>query len=224
MLTATYLGSATPNGSTTANFSSYSQASGHTVVVMTETINNGNITSVTDTAGNLYTPYLAGNGYSVGGGLYIQMWYAVNCLGNASNIIRITYPIGQSFSTAGAYDLGGSTNIVPDVVQTNTGTSGSANSGAYTTTKADEVLIDFISVVSGALSASSVDSGYTLDESIQGNSTHLSAIAHNVVSSIQTAQTVTFTNTNTQWVSLFASFSGTVAPPANTQPVVIVVM
>jgi hypothetical protein len=214
-LSATFIGSTgTGNsGNTSISLGAYNQAAGNTIVVATELYDpstSGNaLSSITDTAGNTYTPVFAGHGFSSGGTLWDQIWVASNCLGNAANIVKANYTGTVNFSTMAAYDLGGASNIVLDVSNTNTGNGTAGASSAYTTSTANEVLIAFISTVSGGLTTTAVNSGYTLDNgTIQGNSTNLTGIAHNVVNTLQTGAVVTFTNNNTNWNVLFTSFKG----------------
>jgi len=223
-LTATYIGSTgTPGGNTSISFASYNQIAGHTIVVVTESYDpSGHVSSISDTAGNTYVGIFAGDGFTNGGSIHSQIWYATNCASNAANVITVNYSTAHDYSTAAAYDLSGATNIVPDAHVTNSGNSAAAASGSYTTTVADAVLIVFGSTVSAQWSASAVDSGFTLDNgAIQGNATNLTGVAHKVVTTIQTAQVVTYTSFNTNWTTVFASFSGGVITATKGSVIII---
>ncbi len=227
MLTVAYIGKAgTSGGNSSISLPSYNQPAGETIVIATEIYDPGTsgalLTSITDTAGNTYLPIFAGHGFSTGGTVWDQLWYCANCLGNAANVVTANYGSAANYCTMAGYHVGGGTNILPDVSNTNNGFSAAGASASYTTSAADEVLIAFISTVSGALSASAVDSSFTLDDgAIQGNGTNLTGVASKAVSSIQTAQTVTFTNTNTNWNVIFASFMASAAAPSSN-PVVCI--
>jgi hypothetical protein len=226
-LTIAYIGKAgTSGGNSSIALASYNQPAGETIVIATEIYDPSHsgalLTSLSDTAGNTYLPIFAGHGFSTGGTVWDQLWYCANCLGNAANVIQANYGFAADYCTMAGYHIGGGTNILPDVSSTNNGFSAAGASANYTTTAANEALIAFISTVSGALSASAVDSSFTLDDgAIQGNSTNLTGIAHLLVTSIQTAQHVTFTNTNTNWNVIFASFKASAAAAA-AQPVVCI--
>ncbi len=209
-LSAVFIGKAgTAGGNTSIALASYNQIGGHTIVVVTESYDpTGHVSSITDTAGNTYVGIFAGDGYTAGGSIHSQVWYAANCLSNAANIITVNYSTAHDYSTVAAYDLSGATSIGPDARVTNTGSSTAAASAAYTTTTADAVLIAFASTITATLAVSAVDSGFTLDGTMTGNSTTLSGVAHKVVTAIQTAQVVTFTNNNNGWTVVFVSFSG----------------
>ncbi len=209
-LTVTSIGKiGTSAGNTSIAFPAYAQTAGHTIVVVTETYDpSGHISSITDTAGNTYTGIFAGDGFINGGSVHLQMWYISNCAGNAANVITINYSTAHDFSTAAAFDVSGATAIGPDARVTNSGSGAAAASAAYTTTIADAALFAMVSTVSGGLTATAVDSGFTFDGVGVGNGTNLTGFAHKVVTTIQTAQVVTFTNNSTAWNTIFVSFSG----------------
>src|SRR6266481_8300 len=196
----------TPGGNTSISFAAYNQIAGHTIVVVTESYDpSGHISSISDTAGNTYVGVFAGDGFTNGGSIHSQVWYAANCASNAANVVTVNYSTAHDYSTAAAYDLSGATNIVPDARVTNSGNSAAAASAAYTTTVADAALFALVSTVSGHLTATAVDSGFTFDGVGVGNATDLTGFAHKVVTTIQTAQVVTFTNNSTPWTTVFAS-------------------
>jgi len=206
----------TPGGNTSISFAAFNQIAGRTIVVVTESYDpSGHISSISDTAGNTYVGIFAGDGFTNGGSIHSQIWYAANCASNAANVITVNYSTAHDYSTAAAYDVSGATNIVPDAQVTNSGNSAAAASGAYTTTIADAALFAMVSTVTGHLTATAVDSGFTFDGVAQGNTTDLTGFAHKVVTTIQTAQVVTFTNSSNNWTTVFVSFSGgaITAPP-----------
>jgi hypothetical protein len=223
-LTVTLIGKiGTPGGNTSISFAAYNQIAGHTIAVVTEAYDiSGHISSITDTAGNTYVGVFAGDGYTNGGSIHSQVWYAANCASNAANVITVNYSTAHDYSTAAAYDLSGATNIVPDAQVTNNGALGtSAASGSYTTTHADAALFVMASTVSAALTCTAVDSGFTFDGVGVGNATNLTGFAHKVVTTIQTAQVVTFTNSNNNWTTVFVSFSGGAIVAAKRSVIII---
>lgn len=228
-ISKTYIGSAFCQGSSAFSLSlpSYNQAAGECIVIFTETFqNNGSPVSVTDTAGNTYVAQLAGNGFTSGNQTYLQAWVAKNCLGNASNIITVNYTGFATFSTMAGYHCGGANVSTPvDVLVTNSGSSTSAASASYTTSTADEALLALMGTESGYLKADSVDSSFTLDDGETGGSgTGISAVASKLVSSIQTAQVVTFTlHASNPWnVLLISVKEAAPAPPPGSHPVVCI--
>lgn len=193
---------------------SYNQSSGHLIVVGTQTNNNGagvQINSVSDTAGNTYVRLFSDNGfqgYNPFGNNIMQFFYAVNCLGNANNVITVNYNTTISFCMAAAYDVSGIVSSNPvDSSSKNTGTSASMTSGAYTTTQPNEFLAAFI-IFASTDTINSGNQGYTVDVSVipaGGNA----ASAHKTVSTTLTNETVTFTAASSQQFGVItASFIG----------------
>ena len=76
-----------------------SHTAGNLLVVGVSFQTAGGATSVTlsDTAGNTYTPI---GSLLVRGGNRMQLWYCPNCLGNASNIVTATTVGGNSTELA----------------------------------------------------------------------------------------------------------------------------
>lgn len=233
-LTKTYIGSGFVQGSAAAAIliASYNQAAGECIVVFTESYEgpgSSPLASVTDTAGNTYVKQLSGQGFTTGNSTYVNVWVATNCLGNAANVISANYTTTGEFSTVSAYRCAGADITTPvDALLTNSSSGFSTSSAAsapYTTSTAHEAILALMGTEAGYIKADSVDSSFTLDDGETGGSgTGISAVASKLVSSIQTAQVVTFTlHASNPWNVLLISIKeASTPPPPGSHPVVCI--
>jgi hypothetical protein len=118
------------------------------------------VNSVTDTAGNTYTPLTARN--NGGGDPSFQAFYAKNITGNASNILTATFSNSSpNFTWIAAFQYSGCDTSAPfDQENFGSGTSTSGTTGSITTTLADEVLVSF-TALAGGVTSFTPGSGYT---------------------------------------------------------------
>ncbi len=155
------------------------------LLVVTATSYDVSISGVADTAGNTYTRI---TGAITGSPQHIDLWYAQNTLGNASNVVTVTFAQAASdrfviaaqysgLKTAGALDVS-ATGVISDV---------SVTSGAYTTTQADELIV--ASVHSQIDNTWTPGSGFTLQATGGAGFQYIDRI----VSAIQTSQTASMT-------------------------------
>ncbi len=125
----------------------------------------------------------------------IEVWYAVNVTGNASNVVMANFPSVASNAISVVQFSGLATGSPVDVWAHSAyggSTSATPTTSALTTTVADEVVVAF-----GAQSVTghpwSASAGYTLAGQ---DASDVSGIAYQIVSSLQSAITVSMTSTD----------------------------
>ena len=124
-------------------------------------------TSITDTAGNTYT--LVGMSPSATGTnqAYVEMWYAENISGNASNVITIHWPASVQYVGAVVAQYSGvATSSSLDgfaVSASGTGAVSTVTSGTLTTANADDLLVGVVDIdaTGGTWTPSSSPSSWT---------------------------------------------------------------
>lgn len=200
-VTVTLIGKTSPSGAvSTIALPSYNQAAGNCIVVAAG-LYQATVTGVTDTAGNTYVKAVS-QLYSL---TSTEIWYAKNCLGNASNVISIATTGTGGYSGAFGWDVAGVDKISPlDVAQTNGATSNTPTV-TISTTAAAEAVIFFNGVVSG-YATGSAGTNYTSDGNVgQGGDEYYGQ--HRVTSSTLSseAQTCSLTG-STVWGTVIASF------------------
>jgi hypothetical protein len=222
-MSVTYIGSAyTNNGSFVSSLSlpSYNQSANNLIVICLNTFETGGtVASVTDTAGNVYTNMLGGEGYTANSSTrFVNFWYKQNCLGNATNVVKVTYNTPNSYSTINGYDVSGAFAFgALDASYTNNAGGGGSNAAFVqnvTTAQASEVIIALFAAVGSFNYSDSISAGPTLDEAAIGTITGgLSSAAHQVYSTVQSNIQFDFILHNvTQWLTLAATFKLGVAP------------
>lgn len=154
-------------------------------------INNGSaitISSITDTASNTYTQAIRDRQSAESTSL--DIWYAQNVTGNASNVITANFSgsAGYAFMYAAQYS-GAATASALDQTSTGYTTGTSVASSAFTTTQADEVLTA-IGYYSSA-DTPTAGSGYTMvsDAALR------CLYEYQIVSSIQSSVTAGYSTT-----------------------------
>lgn len=122
------------NGSAAAastQFSSINTA-GDTIIAAVRWAGTGSITSVTDTAGNLYTisaPTLATIPATHYANLYTEMVYATGIKAQANNVVTVNF----NAVVIGSVSLAEITPSVLDLTASNTGNSANPSAGSVTT-------------------------------------------------------------------------------------------
>jgi len=146
------------------------------------------ISGVADTAGNTYTRI---TGVITTGATphHLDLWYAQNTLGNASNVVTVTFSSSAATrSVITAQYSGLKTTGALDVSATGLSSGVSVTSGNYTTTQADELIVAGVNSETTGNSWTP-GSGFTLratgDSKIQ--------YIDRTVSTIQTAQHASMT-------------------------------
>lgn len=176
--------------------------SGNTIVVCVNA-NAGATppTSVTDSVGNTYQPYLTvvnpTNPTSA-------IWYADNVTGGASVQVTVHYSYNaqaQGFIAEISSTVG---NLSPEVGHGNFDQTGPAIAGPITTTKAEEIGFCLVQVNGGG-TALAAPSGWTSLEVVGG--TQPSQISYQIFSTIQTAYTASWTIPGTVWSAGIATFA-----------------
>ena len=178
-------------GSNCSPTTSFDQAAGDTIVVATNTFPSSLTVTIQDTAGNVYLPIFAGSGITLTGGVTGQMWYAANCLGNATNQIVANYSAGGTFDGIAAWDLENVNTL--DVSSFGTGGptagAGSANVAAFSTNFIRESVIIFAWESGSFGTFTPASTGYTLDFSYLDDNNQQAGGAHAVVTSLQSSIT-----------------------------------
>lgn len=148
-----------------------------------------NPTSVTDTIGNTYTNAVIASNTVAGA---ISGYWAISSGSNASNIVSCNFASSVSNRVIAVQQHSGTAQTNPLDVTSTAATASSVTSltsGAYTTTNANEVIITYVDANSDG-TVTSVSSPFVpvfLTAAAFGNGG-----AYNIVSTIQTAQTVTW--------------------------------
>lgn len=172
------------------------------------------VSTITDTAGNTFTPCTA---YTMTSNHQGQWWYARNITGNAANALTITFSIPKSFNAADVLEIAGSDSAGPlDVCNVGQAfaTTTSLQTPTFSTVFPDEIILvgatfDAVSVTATA------GAGYTLQ--IQDvNKT--SAVESQVVSSAQTNVTgaMTIDSSRSGVISVISFHAAVVLPTVTT--------
>lgn len=190
-ITYTAAGSVGVHNSSVASASTtpaYNQVAGNTIIVIANIYNQPTF-SLSDTAGNTFTP-VYGSPITTGG-TYVQAWYANNCLGNAANVVKIT---GSTFFVAMIYlDITGVTVSSPlDYVGSTINLSGGGTvSNVITTTQANEIIFAWLMQVSASMASDTPPTSFT--DSGFGVVAQYGAGSYRIVSAIQSSVTLTYT-------------------------------
>lgn len=169
-----------------------------------------NPTSVTDTIGNTYTNAVIASNTVAGA---ISGYWAISSGSNAANIVSCNFASSVSNRVIAVQQHSGIAQTNPLDVTSTAATASSVTSltsGAYTTTNANEVIITYVDANSDG-SVTSVSAPFTatfLTAAAFGNGG-----AYNIVSTIQTAQTVTWN------FSISSAFMIVMTFKAATQPI-----
>lgn len=143
--------------SNVSNLAAYNQTAGHCICVIFSFYDAASGTTpatISDTAGNTYVKACGPIGDSSGPGnnFYGYVYYAKNCLGNAANVIQITYPAASNigYNTVYAWDIAGADPNGPlDQVAFHNTASGTPTSDYITTSQPDAALILYIGSTNG---------------------------------------------------------------------------
>lgn len=196
--------------STSANGSSstvaspaQSHASGNLIVVGVRWYRNSaqDVSSVADTAGNTYTLISSQDQASD----RIELWYAYNVTGNASNVVTVTFTAAATYRVICVAEYSGvATSFTPhDVTPTGAGGGGSTTiaTGSFSTSQTDELLLSF-SQTAAIGTTWTPDTGYT--SQVQDSDT-ICMLQHKIVSAAQSGATITATNSGTSNKSIVAA-------------------
>lgn len=194
-------GIATGTGVTTLQSSAFagSVTSGNTVVVTVTYKGTGSVSSVTDTLGNTYSR----GDFSTGdaNGDHAEIWYSSLSTGGASN--KVTVNVNASgLLSFNAAEFSGLTPTV-DVTGTAVGSSTSPAPGSYTTTTANELLVQVVAS-SGATSFTAPASFTDLGSTTSGCA---GESCYEIVSTIQTAINPAWTiSPSAAWSTVVVTF------------------
>jgi len=124
--------------------------------------NMGNVTSVTDTAGNVFTA-IPGSLATNGSAPATQLWYVKNIVANAANVVTVALSVASTFTGLAVWEIAGADLAAP----LDTSVAGIAASGttvttsAFSTAKAKEIALAF-STANGT-NTFAAGGSYTLD-------------------------------------------------------------
>jgi hypothetical protein len=175
--------------------------------------------SVSDTAGNTYVPLpsqSAGNSAGTA-----QLFYVIGAKANTSNTIEASFSGAVTFSFIFVWDYpvsGGTAAYDTQVgAESLAGSLSSLNSGNFTTTGIDELVLVGIAPNQVALTCSVSTSGYTLDSANVGSGGYGGA-AHATFSSPQSGISVTgaWSVVAPSAQIVVAAFNGTASAPSSS--------
>jgi hypothetical protein len=190
----------TGTGGVTTDTPAFTTAAGDLIVVAVGcsddgTHGSGAITSVTDTAGNVYTA-LTSEGANLGARM--QLWHCLFARPNASNVIRAHFAVSQTFSSIAAWDVPITAGANAEFDVQAVGNDGGSNSvtafatASFSTTGIDEIV--FAAIVNDFETVTySAGSGYTLDDGHYPVAAPVSGAEHRIFSSTQAGITATIT-------------------------------
>lgn len=194
------LGTFTDGPASSYAFPATSLTAGNLIVVgLRATRGSSIISSISDTAGNTYSQAGAGT-QDAGGGTQLELWYAKNVSGNASNIVTVTLAASIQFIAGVTGQYSGIDTSSP----LDTSAVGSANpsfsvtSASFTTAQADELIVSF-SQVAATGGTWTAGSGYTGRGSDNQKVTFLQ---DKIVSAIQTGVTTSASQTSNSPISI----------------------
>lgn len=168
------------------------------------------ISSVTDTAGNTYTARTRVDvpGYDD----RLQIFYAYNISGNASNVVTATFSASAPYVAIAVEQYSGilttGTPYDTEASGTDNLTTQTLTSGAFTTSQADELI--YVALYAPNPTSLTAGSGYTLRENLFNGSS--AGVEDKIVASIQTSVTATATTQVlvSRWAIAVATFKATV--------------
>jgi hypothetical protein len=164
-----------------------------------------NVTSVTDTAGNTYTPLT--KLVNATGPIVSQWFYKLNAAGNASNVVTVTWSVATSWRWASSMQFSSVAAATFDLEQA-TGTSAASTtvtSGSFSTSAAGLILAGR-SVYNGQTS-SRFNQGIDWVDPVTDNTTNYGSVGYRITLGTLSAITVTETgNSNTNRALCIACF------------------
>jgi hypothetical protein len=181
------------------------------VALCIECASTTTLSTVTDTAGNTYTKLARTNLFSFEDVIFC---YALNCTGNASNVVTATFneALGYGECFTAQYSGVATVSAQDGTVQSNSGNSATASTGSISTANADDVLVAAIKTFSGNDFSAWTNSftEYTTD----GDS-DTSGFAERIVSSTGTYSTAATLSTASQWVGSLIALKAASAAAAS---------
>lgn len=195
--------SSTPNS--TVDAFSLNCTTGNLLVVFVKHEGASTSLSISDTAGNTYTP-LTYRSHS-NGDLHGQIFYAKNITGNASNVIRVTCSASRSYIRIYAHQYSGADTSSPfDQENWGQGSGTSLSTSNITTTFANEVLV----AGAGEYNIGNYTAGTNYTERLDLNGltggAAVGATEDRIVSATGTYNATMTVSTSDAWILLVASF------------------
>lgn len=164
------------------------------------------ITGITDTAGNTYVQ-VSGARNTSNATAIADLWYVQNCLGNASNVVTVTFSTSVTSRklTVNQYSGIATSGALDQVAQGYTAFGTSVTSGNLVTTQADEVLFAWQS----NLSASTLTAGSSF--TLRNGSSTIFQSEDRIVSSTSTYTCGMTGTTNSVMIMCAATFKAVAA-------------
>lgn len=189
---AAFVNRSAPSGATTASVSTLtttatSQTTGNLVVCGVNRQTGSNVSTVTDTAGNSYGRIV--NAFTIGTAL-IDVWYAFNITGHASNVTTVALSSGSIYASVTCSQFSGLGTSASFGANSNaTGTGTAISSGSVTTTGSDSVIYAYAMNGNGA--NWTAGTGYALTfYAVAGDATNYYADEYHIVSASEAATAV----------------------------------
>lgn len=176
---------------------------GNLIVVMVKHEGAATTKTISDTAGNSYTPLTVRDHSN--GDIHAQMFYCANAIGNASNIVRVTLGANRPYKRIYVHQYSGAAASPFDQENFGQGSSTSLSTSNISTTAANEVLVAFAC----EYNISSFSPGANFTERIDGNQQGLGfsgATEDRLITSTGTYNATMSWGVNDAWMLLIASF------------------
>lgn len=195
-------GSGSGSGSsTTLDMSAINLASGGSVLAGTKwETNSPNLSSITDTAGNIYSLLTS---LTYAGTARLRGGYTLNGAANASNVVRFTWDAGATFRQGANVQFSGVSATGFDQQNTNSGNSATATSGNITTTQNDEVVMFCVGAFTATTFTSETINGTASNSRYEGSDFEFHDL---IVSSTFTSGGSSSLSPSGQWGGIIASF------------------
>lgn len=192
--------------STTLALSSINLATGNAVVAATKWETAGDLSSITDTAGNTYS-LLTLQSYA-SGSAGIRGGYALNCASHATNVVTFTYNVSADWRQGGCCQYSGVSATGFDQQGHSSGNSTTPASGNVTTTQADEVGVGWTGGFTSETYSNRTINGSAANARVTGSDFALWDL---IVSSTFTGNAACTQSVSNQWGCSIATFKEAVA-------------
>ena len=206
------------NNDTGFAIAAQNHTSGNLLVVMIKYEGGaGTTVTVSDTAGNIYTPLTRRD--AAANDMHVQMFYAENVTGHASNVVTFTLTAARQFKRGVVHQYSGmATSGAFDQENWGSGSSGTAiSTGNITTTQNDEVLVAF----AGEYTAQTYTAGTNFTERIDVGALFPgtgSASEDRIVTSAGTYNATMTQANSADWALIVSSFKAASAMQALSKP------
>lgn len=203
------VGAGNSTSSTTVATGATAHTAGNLLVAVVNWENPAtNCNSVTDTAGNTYTPLTKRTSTNIGA----QMFYAKNITGHATNVVTATFSTGTNGHSILVHEFSGADLTAPFTTGEEAGASGANNpidAGNVVTSVADSVLVaGFVRWNSGGVWTAGAD--YAIGTNTNNiNSGYMpSMMEYDIVAATGTYNGDATNTGGGEWLAVLAAFKG----------------